>query len=295
MPPPVQVATVLACQLQESQRRHCVQVNYRESITQAAPFDYTHKKQSGGSGQFGKVTGTIEPLPEGSGEKLDFVNRLVGTDIPGQFVPSIEKGFAEAMASGQLTGHPVEARSCSPSSLRVTVCERSREARAEQRVQGIRVTIQGGGSHPVDSSDVAFRLAAIGAFRQAFGKAGPVVLEPQMSVEVRAPVEHQGSIMGDLNRRRGMIQDATSEAEDTVITAVVRSAACDTQFRGAGTETGGKAGACVQVPLSEMFGYSNALRSQTAGKGEFSMEFQSHAAVPAEKQAELTGHYKAAR
>ena len=85
-----------------------MQVNYRESITAAAPFDYTHKKQTGGSGQFGKVVGSIEPLPEGEEAKLDFVNKLTGTDIPGQFVPAIEKGFAEAMESGSLTGHPVQ-------------------------------------------------------------------------------------------------------------------------------------------------------------------------------------------
>eukprot|EP01025_Chloroclados_australasicus_P019069 TRINITY_DN20248_c1_g1_i1.p1 TRINITY_DN20248_c1_g1~~TRINITY_DN20248_c1_g1_i1.p1 ORF type:complete len:138 (-),score=20.53 TRINITY_DN20248_c1_g1_i1:48-401(-) len=114
---------------------------------------------------------------------------------------------------------------------------------------------------------MAFRLAAIGAFRQACTKAAPVVLEPQMSVEVRAPVEYQGTIMGDLNRRRGMIQDAATEVEDTVVTAV--------------------------VPLSEMFGYSSSLRSQTAGKGEYSMEFCRHAPVTAERQAELTGHFKA--
>lgn len=216
-------------------------VNYREAITQRVPFDYTHKKQTGGSGQYGKVEGYLEPMPVDGAEAVRYVfeNRLVGTDIPGQLIPSVDKGFQDAMTSGSLTGHPVE---------------------------GVRVVLEGGGSHPVDSSDIAFRLAAVGAFRQAFAKAAPVVLEPQMLVEVTAPVEYQGTIMGDLNRRRGMILDAVAQVEDTVITAM--------------------------VPLSEMFGYSSALRSQTAGKGEYSMEYSKHAPVTADRQAELTGHYK---
>jgi elongation factor G len=133
----------------------------------------------------------------------------------------------------------------------------------------MRVVIETGQSHPVDSSDIAFRLAAVGAFRQAFARAAPVVLEPQMLVEVCVPAEYQGTVMGDLNRRRGMILDASAEVDDAVLTA--------------------------HVPLSEMFGYSSALRSATAGKGEYSMEFVRHAPVTAEAQAELTGHYKGAR
>jgi translation elongation factor EF-G len=193
------------------------QVNYRESITMAAPFNYTHKKQSGGSGQYGKVCGRIEPLAVGEADsKVEFVNKLTGTDIPGQFVPSIEKGFNEAMAAGALTGHPVEVRTrcppasrasgCNPAAILLfyslnTACGKVHATSMYKRclcheqqyhlsirsfvLQGVRVVLETGGSHPVDSSDVAFRLAAVGAFRQAFANAAPVVLEPQMSVEVR--------------------------------------------------------------------------------------------------------------
>ena len=214
------------------------------------------------------------------------------------------------------------------------------------QTQGVRITLETGASHAVDSSDVAFRLAAVGAFRQAYARAAPVVLEPQMQVEVRAPVEYQGSLMGDLNRRRGMIQDAVGEAEDTVITAQARALltfACCAWLCMLITSRlhNERVGAChivlpsrvlaqcrrcghtkvcrihaiardalpaahclavpvstrspsqrVQVPLSEMFGYSSSLRSQTAGKGEYSMEFLKHAAVPADAQAELMGRFK---
>jgi elongation factor G len=127
------------------------------------------------------------------------------------------------------------------------------------------VVLTDGNSHPVDSNEMAFRLAAIGAFRQAYQEAGGTILEPVMKVEVTVPVEYQGTVMGDLNRRKGMILDSSQEAEDAVILA--------------------------QVPLNNMFGYSTVLRTNTQGKGEFSMEYSQHAAVPRDVQDELTAHY----
>ncbi|KAK9819578.1 hypothetical protein WJX81_004976 [Elliptochloris bilobata] len=216
-------------------------VNYRETITQRAEFDYLHKKQSGGSGQYGRVIGYMEPLPEDSPEKVVFAKEIIGNAIPPTFIPACEKGFLQAVNSGTLIGHPVE---------------------------GIKIALTDGVTHTVDSNEMAFMLASQYAFRQGFNKAAPVILEPIMAVEVRAPVEFQGTIFGDLNRRKGIIQNSDSEADEVVMQA--------------------------QVPLSDMFGYSTALRSMTQGKGEFTMEYARHAPVSADKQAELTGEYKRA-
>ncbi|GKB38201.1 elongation factor G-1, mitochondrial [Tanacetum coccineum] len=148
-------------------------VNFRETITQRAEFDYLHKKQSGGQGQYGRVCGYMEPLPAGSDTKFEFENNIIGQAIPSNFIPHIEKGFKEAANSGSLIGFPVE---------------------------NIRVVITDGASHAVDSSELAFRLASIYAFRQCYTKCKPVILEPVMSVEVRVPMEFQGTVAGDLNR-----------------------------------------------------------------------------------------------
>eukprot|EP00891_Asterochloris_glomerata_P009894 jgi/Astpho2/9894/Aster-06607 len=213
-------------------------VNYREAITQRAPFDYLHKKQSGGQGQYGRVVGYIEPLAEDSQEKFEFSNEIVGNAIPPSFLPACRKGFEEAVNSGSLIGHPVES---------------------------VKVALTDGAAHAVDSSELAFKLACVYAFREAYKQASPVIMEPIMAVEVgrvRAPNEFQGNIIGDINRRKGLIQNSEAEALDVVVQA--------------------------HVPLSDMFGYSTGLRSMTQGKGEFTMEYLTHAPVPADKQADLT-------
>ncbi|KAK6162588.1 hypothetical protein DH2020_002429 [Rehmannia glutinosa] len=214
-------------------------VNFRETITQRAEFDYLHKKQSGGQGQYGRVIGYVEPLPQGYGTKFEFENMLVGQAIPSNFVPAIEKGFREAANSGSLIGHPVE---------------------------NIRVVLNDGTSHAVDSSELAFKLAAIYAFRQCYTAAKPVILEPVMLVELKFPTEFQGTVTGDINKRKGMIVGNDQEGDDCVITA--------------------------HVPLNNMFGYSTALRSMTQGKGEFTMEYLEHSQVSQDVQTQLVNAYK---
>ncbi|CAL5219817.1 g1728 [Coccomyxa viridis] len=214
-------------------------VNYLEAITQRVQFDYLHKKQSGGQGQYGRVVGYMEPLPEDEPEKFVFAREIVGNAIPPSFIPACEKGFREACNSGGLTGHPV---------------------------QGIKIALTDGAAHAVDSSEMAFKLACQYAFREAFGRAKPVILEPVMDVDVRAPAEFQGTIIGDLNRRKGVILNSEGELDDVVMKA--------------------------QVPLNDMFGYSTGLRSMTQGKGEFTMEYARHMPVTSDRQAELTATYK---
>jgi len=222
-------------------------VSFRETIRQRADFNYLHKKQSGGSGQFGRVIGYLEPLDEVPGasssggpdmEPFVFKNALVGTNIPPEFHNAIEKGFREAANSGALIGAPVE---------------------------GVRVVLTDGQSHAVDSNELAFRVAAVNAFRQAYAAASPLILEPVMKVEITVPSEFQGTVMGDLNRRKGVIMDSTTQGDDAVIMA--------------------------EVPLNNMFGYSTVLRSNTQGKGEFTMEYAHHAQVTKELQDDLTTNY----
>jgi elongation factor G len=201
------------------------QVAYRETITQRAEFNYTHKKQTGGSGQYGRVAGFMEPW---SGGDYEFVDSIKGGAIPNEFIPSCDKGFKEAIKKGSLIGFPIV---------------------------NIRCTINDGQSHPVDSSDIAFQLAAIGAFREAYGKAKPCILEPIMKVSVEGPSEFQGNIYASLNQRRGIISSSTEDG-----------AFCRVE---------------AEVPLSEMFGYSTVLRSLTQGKAEFTMEFEKYGKVPA--------------
>jgi elongation factor G len=200
------------------------QVAYRETITRRAEFNYTHKKQTGGSGQYGRVAGFIEPLEEG---EYEFVNSVTGGAIPGEFIGSIDKGFKQCLKKGPLAGFPIN---------------------------GVRLTINDGAAHSVDSSDNAFQQAGIGAFRDGFGKAAPVLLEPIMKVVVEGPTEFQGNIMGGLNQRRGIIIGTFEEGAFTVVEA--------------------------EVPLAEMFGYSTVLRSGTQGKAEFTMEFASYRQLP---------------
>ncbi|MCL2441686.1 MAG: elongation factor G, partial [Treponema sp.] len=200
------------------------QVAYRETITQKAEFNYTHRKQTGGSGQFGRVAGFMEPYADGD---YEFVDMIKGGAIPSEYVPSCDKGFKEAIKKGSLIGFPIV---------------------------NIRCVINDGQSHPVDSSDIAFQSAAIGAFREAYGKAKPCILEPIMKVSVEGPTEFQGNIFGSINQRRGII---ASSVEDGTFSRVE-----------------------AEVPLSEMFGYSTTLRSLTQGKAEFTMEFEKYAKVP---------------
>ena len=200
------------------------QVAYREAITGRADFNYTHKKQTGGSGQYGRVAGYMEPWTEGD---YEFVDSIKGGAIPTEFVPSCDKGFKEAVKKGSLIGFPIV---------------------------NIRCVINDGQSHPVDSSDIAFQLAAIGAFREAYGKAKPCILEPIMKVSVEGPTEFQGNIFASINQRRGIISSSTEDGTFSRVEA--------------------------EVPLSEMFGYSTVLRSLTQGKAEFTMEFEKYGKVP---------------
>ena len=200
------------------------QVAYREAITARAEFNYTHRKQTGGAGQYGRVAGYMEPWPDGD---YEFVDSIKGGAIPTEFVPSCDKGFKEAVKKGSLIGFPIV---------------------------NIRCIINDGQSHPVDSSDIAFQAAAIGAFREAYNKAKPCILEPIMKVTVESPTEFQGNIFASINQRRGIISSSTEDGTFSRIEA--------------------------EVPLSEMFGYSTALRSLTQGKAEFTMEFEKYSKVP---------------
>ncbi len=212
------------------------QVAYRETITQRAEFNYTHKKQTGGSGQFGRVAGYLEPLEDG---EYEFVDNIVGGVIPREFISSCDKGFSKSLDKGSLCG---------------------------AAITGVRCVINDGAAHSVDSSDVAFQLAAVGAFKEGYLKAKPVIMEPIMKVAVEGPAEFQGAVMGSLNQRRGMIIGTMEEGNYTVIEA--------------------------EVPLSEMFGYSTTLRSLTQGKAEFTMEFATFKQVPKGVSEELVKKYQ---
>jgi elongation factor G len=215
------------------------QVAFRETITKKGDFNYTHKKQTGGSGQFGKVVGFIEPLPSDAAVNYEFVDDITGGSIPREFIPACDKGFQEAVKEGRLIGFPIV---------------------------GVRVTINDGAYHDVDSSEQAFKTAALMGFREAYEKAGPVVLEPIMKLETQAPEEFQGGVMGQINQRRGIIVNSGTNEGYAVIEA--------------------------EVPLNEMFGYSTDLRSATQGKGEFTMEFLKYAPVPRNVQDEMVKKYQ---
>ena len=202
------------------------QVAYRETITQAIEDSYTHKKQSGGSGQFGKIDYRIKPGEPNSG--FTFKSTVVGGNVPKEFWPAVEKGFASMMEHGVLAGFPT---------------------------LDVEVELFDGGFHAVDSSAIAYEIAAKGAFRQSMPKAGAQLLEPIMKVDVFTPEDHVGDVIGDLNRRRGMIKDQ-------------QAASTGVRIKG-------------DVPLSEMFGYIGTLRTMTSGRGQFSMEFSHYAPCPA--------------
>jgi elongation factor G len=212
------------------------EVAYREAISQRVDFNYTHKKQTGGAGQFGRVQGYIEPLAEG---QYEFVNKIKGGNIPKEFIPSCDKGFKSSMKKGQLIGFPII---------------------------GIKAVLTDGQSHPVDSSDIAFQAAAREAFKQAYAKAKPQILEPIMKVSVEGPSEFMGNVFTTINQRRGII---ISSVEDGLFARVD-----------------------AEVPLSEMFGYSTTLRSLTQGKAEFTMEFLKYGKVPINISDDLKALYR---
>jgi len=214
-------------------------VAYRETITQRADFNYTHKKQTGGAGQYGRVAGYMEPYADGD---YEFVDSIKGGAIPTEFVPSCDKGFRAAIQKGSLIGFPIV---------------------------NIRCVINDGQSHPVDSSDIAFQQAAIGAFREGYNKAKPCILEPVMNVSVEGPTEFQGNIFASINQRRGIISSSTEDGAFSRVDA--------------------------EVPLSEMFGYSTVLRSLTQGKAEFTMEFARYAKAPQSVSEALIKEYEEKR
>lgn len=201
------------------------QVAYRETITQEIEDSYTHKKQSGGSGQFGKIDYRVKPGEPGSG--YTFSSTVVGGNVPKEFFPAIEKGFRKMMDEGPLAGFPL---------------------------LDVEIELYDGGFHAVDSSAVAFEIAAKGAYRQSMPKAGPQLIEPIMKVDVFTPDDHVGDVIGDLNRRRGMIKDQEAGVSGARIKA--------------------------DVPLAEMFGYIGSLRTMTSGRGQFSMEFSHYLPCP---------------
>jgi elongation factor G len=212
------------------------QVAYRETLRKAvARHDYTHKKQTGGSGQFAKIQIAIEPLPTGEVEGgYEFVNKVTGGRVPREYIPSVDQGCREAMTSGPLAGYPLT---------------------------DVRVTLLDGAYHDVDSSELAFKVAGIAAFKEASKLADPAILEPVMKVEVVTPEDFMGDVIGDLNSRRGQIQAMDERSGARVVRAL--------------------------VPLSEMFGYVGDLRSRTQGRASYSMEFDSYAEVPGNVAKEI--------
>lgn len=214
------------------------QVAYRETITKAVTDSYTHKKQSGGSGQFAKIDYTIEPLEAGSG--FVFESKVVGGNVPKEFIPAVDKGFKTSIHKGPLAGYPC---------------------------LDFKVTLSDGGFHAVDSSAIAFEIAAKAAYRQTMPKCGPQILEPMMKLDVFAPEEKVGDVIGDLNRRRGMIQGQEP--------------------------TPGGIRVKAEAPLSAMFGYIGDLRTMTSGRGQFSMEFSHYAPCPKNVAEEVIAAAKA--
>jgi elongation factor G len=212
------------------------QVAYRETLRKpVARHDYTHKKQTGGSGQFAKIQIAIEPLPTGEVEGgYEFVNKITGGRVPKEYIPSVDAGCKEAMTAGPLAGYPLT---------------------------DVRVTLLDGAYHDVDSSELAFKVAGIAAFKEAAKLADPAILEPVMKVEVVTPEDFMGDVIGDLNSRRGQIQAMDERSGARVVRAL--------------------------VPLSEMFGYVGDLRSRTQGRASYSMEFDSYAEVPGNVAKEI--------
>jgi elongation factor G len=211
------------------------QVAYRETIRKTVDkLEYTHRKQTGGSGQFARVIIKLEPLQTTDGALYEFDNKVSGGRIPKEYIPSVDAGAQDAMQYGVLAGYPLV---------------------------GVKVTLLDGAYHEVDSSEMAFKIAGSMAIKEAARKAGPVILEPTMSVEVTTPDDYMGDVIGDLNSRRGHIQQMDERSGSRVIKAL--------------------------VPLSEMFGYVGDLRSRTQGRAQYTMQFDSYAEVPANVSKEI--------
>ncbi|HOA75242.1 MAG TPA: elongation factor G [Phycisphaerae bacterium] len=218
------------------------QVSYREAPTQTVEFNYKHRKQTGGSGQYAHVIGKLIPLDEDAGKDYEFENKVTGGRIPTEYIPSCDKGFQSARGKGALAGY---------------------------EVVRVKILLEDGTSHSVDSSDLAFQICARDAFQEAYRRSKPTLLEPIFSVEVEAPVEFQGQVVGDLSSRRGLIHGTEVRQGTVVVTA--------------------------EVPLARMFGYATDLRSLTQGKGTFSMEFRCYRPAPREVQEEIIAARKAAQ
>ena len=216
------------------------QVAFREAFTQTVEEKYTHKKQTGGSGQFAEVWITFEPLERGAG--FEFVDDTSGGSVPKEFVPAVEKGLRMQMEDGVLAHYP-------------TV--------------DFRATLTDGSYHDVDSNALTFEIAAKAAFREGIRKAGPILLEPVMKVETVTPEDHLGDVIGDLNRRRGTIQDQIERGTNIAVVAV--------------------------VPLSEMFGYIGQLRSMTSGRASYTMEFSHYDPVPRQVAEDVIAEVNKAR
>jgi len=214
-------------------------VNFREAPTVESHYNYKHKKQTGGSGQYAHVVGRLMPLPEDHPESFEFENATVGGSVPKEYIPGVEKGFKEAIVKGPLSGN---------------------------KVIRTKVTLEDGTYHAVDSSEMAFKIAARMAFKEAFLASKPVILEPIMKVEAETPTEFQGTVQGDLSARRGVLLGTDMRDDYTVIIA--------------------------EVPLSEMFGYSTDLRSKTQGKATFTMEFSAYKPVPASIQEQIVKKFR---
>jgi elongation factor G len=214
-------------------------VQYREAPSVETPYNYKHKKQTGGAGQYAHVAGRLVPLEIGGENDYEFENKVTGGRVPTEYIPSVDKGFQMARPRGPLAGY---------------------------EVVGVKMILEDGSSHAVDSSDLAFQLCARAAFRQAMRDAKPVLLEPIMRVEVEVPTEYQGSVSGDLASRRGMITNSEIKGKAVVLSA--------------------------EVPLANMFGYSTDLRSMTQGRANFSMEFACYRRTPASVQEEIIAQAK---
>ncbi|GAA94026.1 uncharacterized protein L969DRAFT_101919 [Mixia osmundae IAM 14324] len=216
-------------------------VAFRETVTSPSEFNYVHKKQTGGAGQYAKVIGKIEPMEmdEATGKDTAFESRVTGGNIPSSYIPAVEKGFKDALERGNLTGHPIT---------------------------GCRFILEDGAFHPVDSSELAFRMAGQAAFRDAYARSNGVVLEPVMKVEVVAPVEFQGNVIGGINQRKGTILDSEVRDEEFTLEA--------------------------EVSLNDMFGYASQLRGMTQGKGEFTLEYRKHAPVLPNVQKEMEKEFR---
>jgi elongation factor G len=212
------------------------QVAYRETITRKTEEDYTHKKQTGGTGQFARVKLIFEPNPDG--DDFVFESKIVGGSVPKEYIPGVEKGIQSVLSSGPVAGFPM---------------------------LGVKATLIDGAFHDVDSSVLAFEIASRAAMREGLKKAGAKLLEPIMKVEVVTPEEYTGGVIGDLTSRRGMINGQDSRGNANVIAAM--------------------------VPLANMFGYINQLRSMTSGRAVFSMEFDHYDTVPENLSAEIQKKY----